>query len=82
MYLNTVYKYSKCIYIQYLYTMYLNTAQLWIETVNNEVLKRILEDSTQYKKSKRWETTRKYMNWAQIEEREIKEGQQKKSEER
>ena len=41
-----------------------------IEAGNNEVLKRILEDS---KKSKWLETTRKYMNWAQIEEREIKE---------
>ena len=41
-----------------------------IETGNNEVLKRILEDS---KKSKWWETTRKYMNWAQMEEREINE---------
>ena len=37
------------------------------------VLKRILEDSKKHKKSKWWETTRKYMNWAQIEEREIKE---------
>ena len=45
-----------------------------IETGNNEVLKRILEDSKKNKKSKWWETTRKYMNWAQIEEREIKEG--------
>ena len=44
-----------------------------IETGNNEVLKRILEDSRKHKKSKWWETTRKYMNWAQIEEREIKE---------
>ena len=44
-----------------------------IETGNNEVLKRILEDSKKHKKSKWWETTRKYMNWAQIEEREIKE---------
>ena len=44
-----------------------------IETGNNEVLKRIMEDSRKYKKSKWWETTRKYMNWAQIEEREIKE---------
>ena len=41
-----------------------------IETGYNEVLKRILEGS---KKKKMWETTRKYMNWAQIEEREIKE---------
>ena len=44
-----------------------------IETGNNEVLKRILEDSKKNKKSKWWETTRKYMNWTQIEEREIKE---------
>ena len=44
-----------------------------IETGNNEVLKRILEDSKKHKKSKWWETTRKYMNYAQIEEREIKE---------
>ena len=44
-----------------------------IETGNNEVLKRILEDSKKHNKSKWWETTRKYMNWAQIEEREIKE---------
>ena len=43
-----------------------------IETGNNEVLKRI-QDSKKNKKSKWWETTRKYMNWAQIEEREIKE---------
>ena len=33
---------------------------------------RILEDSKKNKKSKWWETTRKYMNCAQIEEREIK----------
>ena len=33
-----------------------------IETGNNEVLKIILEDSKKYKKSKWWETTRKYMN--------------------
>ena len=39
-----------------------------IETGNNEVLKRILEDSKKNKKSKWWETTRKYTNWAQIEE--------------
>ena len=39
-----------------------------IETGNNEVLKRILEDSKTNKKSKWCETTRKYMNWAQIEE--------------
>ena len=38
-----------------------------IETGNNEALKRILEDNM---KSKWTETTRKYMNWAQIEERE------------
>ena len=44
-----------------------------IETGNNEVLKRIREDSKKNKKSKWCETTRKYMNWAQIEEREIKE---------
>ena len=44
-----------------------------IETGNNEALKRILEDSKKNKKRKWWETTRKYMNWAQIEEREIKE---------
>ena len=45
-----------------------------IETRNNEVLKRILEDSRRHKKSKWWETTRiYYMNWAKIEEREIKE---------
>ena len=44
-----------------------------IETGNNKVLKRILEDSKKNKKSKWWETTRKYMNWAQIEEQEIKE---------
>ena len=37
------------------------------------MLKRILEDSKKNKKSKWWETTRKFMNWAQIEEREIKE---------
>ena len=39
-----------------------------IETGNNEVLKRILEDSKKNKKSKWWETIRKYMNWAQIED--------------
>ena len=44
-----------------------------IETGNNEVLKRIMEDGKKNKKSKWWETTRKYMNGAQIEEREIKE---------
>ena len=44
-----------------------------LETGNNKVLKRIMEDSRKHKKSKWWETTRKYMNWAQIEEREIKE---------
>ena len=44
-----------------------------IETRNNEVVKRILEDSKKHKKSKWWETTKKYMNWAQLEEREIKE---------
>ena len=33
-----------------------------IETGNNEVLKRILEDSKKHKKSKWWETTRKYTN--------------------
>ena len=44
-----------------------------IETGNNEVLKRILEDSKKHKKCKLWEATRKYMNWAQIEEREIEE---------
>ena len=49
-----------------------------IETGNNEVLKRILEDSKKQKKSKWCETTRKYMNWAQIEEREIKERTVKK----
>ena len=38
-----------------------------IDIGNNEVLKRILEDSKKNKKSKCWETTRKYMNWAQIE---------------
>ena len=32
-----------------------------------------MEDSKKNKKSKWWKTTRKYMNWAQIEEREIKE---------
>ena len=37
------------------------------------MLKRILEDSEKNKKSKWWVTTRKYINWAQIEEREIKE---------
>ena len=35
--------------------------------------KKILEDSKKNKKSKWWETAKKYMNWAQIEEREIKE---------
>ena len=45
----------------------------WIETGNNEVLKRILEGSRKHKKSEWWKTNRKYMNWAQIEEREIKE---------
>ena len=44
-----------------------------METGNNEVLKIILEDSKKHEKSKCWETTRKYMKWAQIEEREIKE---------
>ena len=48
-----------------------------IEIGNNEVLKRILEDSRKHKKSKWWEITRKYMNWAQIEEREIKERTEK-----
>ena len=38
-----------------------------IETGNNEVIKRVLEDSKENKKSKWWEITRKYMNWAQIE---------------
>ena len=33
----------------------------------------MLEDSRKNKKSKWWDTTDKYMNWAQIEEREIKE---------
>ena len=33
----------------------------------------MLEDSRKNKKSKWWDTTNKYMNWAQIEEREIKE---------
>ena len=47
--------------------------QTRIKTENNEVLKIILEDSKKNKKSKWWETIRKYMNWAQIEEREIKE---------
>ena len=37
------------------------------------MLKRILKDSRKHKKSEWWKTTRKYMNWAQIEEREIKE---------
>ena len=37
------------------------------------MLKRILEDGKKNKISKWWETTRKYMNWEQIEEREIKE---------
>ena len=44
-----------------------------IETGNNEVLKRILEDNKKNKESKWRETTREYMNWAKIEEREIKE---------
>ena len=44
-----------------------------IETGYNEVLKRIVEDSKKNKESKWWGTTRKYMSWAQIEEREIKE---------
>ena len=44
-----------------------------IETGNNEVLKRIVEDSKKNKESKWWGTTRKYMSLAQIEEREIKE---------
>ena len=39
-----------------------------IETGNDQVLKRILEDNKKHKKSKWWEATRKYMNWAQIEE--------------
>ena len=43
-----------------------------IETGNNEVLKKILEDCKKNKKSKWWEITKKYMNCAQIEEREIK----------
>ena len=43
-----------------------------IETGNNEVLKRVLEDSKKNKKSEWWKTTRKYMNWTQIEEREMK----------
>ena len=43
--------------------------------------KRILEDSKKNKKSKWWETTRKYINQAQIEEQEIKEKRAKKSEE-
>ena len=34
---------------------------------------RVLEDGKKNKKSKWWETTRKCMNWAQIEEQEIKE---------
>ena len=50
-----------------------------IETGNNELLKRILEDGKKTKKSKWWETSRKYMNWAQIEEREIKESAAKES---
>ena len=44
-----------------------------IQTGNNEVLKIELEDSKKNKKSKLPEATRKYMNWSQIEEREIKE---------
>ena len=44
-----------------------------IETGNNEVLKRILEDRKKNKKSKWWKTTRKYMNCTQLEEREVKE---------
>ena len=44
-----------------------------IETGNNEVVKRILEDSRKYKKCEWWKTTRKYMNWAQLEEQELKE---------
>ena len=44
-----------------------------IQKGNNEVLKKVLEDSKKSKKNKWWETTRKYMNWAQIEERGIKE---------
>ena len=35
-----------------------------IETGNEEVLKRIVEDSKKNKKSIWWETTRKYMNLA------------------
>ena len=50
---------------------------LRIETGNNEGLKRILEDSKKNKKSKWWQT-RKYMNWAQIEEREKKKKLQRK----
>ena len=53
-----------------------------IETGNNEVLKRILEDSKKHKKNKWRETTRKYMNWAQIEEREIEERTAKKKNQR
>ena len=37
-----------------------------IETGNNEVLKRILEDSRKHKKREWWKTTGKYMNWAQL----------------
>ena len=53
-----------------------------IKTGNNEVLKRVLEDSKKNKKSKWWETNRKYMNWVQIEEREIKEKAAKEIRER
>ena len=37
------------------------------------MLNRMLENCKKNKKSKWWENTKKYMNWAQIEEREIKE---------
>ena len=37
-----------------------------IETGNNEVLKRMLENRKKRKKSKWWETTKKFMIWAQI----------------
>ena len=44
-----------------------------IETGNNNVLKRILEDTKRNKKSKWLQTTEKYLNWVQIREQEIKE---------
>ena len=43
MFLNTVYKYSKCIQIHYLNTQYLITAQLWKDPSEDELDPNIIE---------------------------------------